>query len=287
MSGRRVLVTGVTGFIGPCVINWLLRTGHSVIASSANEDKARAQLWFNDVEYIPFDLATVSSGKDYYDYFTRPDMMIHLAWEGLPNYKASFHLDGNLPRHQLFLGNLIEGGLKDLTVAGTCLEYGMQEGCLKEDGPDYPANPYAVAKKELFLFLQRLQAVSPFSLKWARLFYMYGKGQNPNSLFSQLDKALACHEPVFNMSGGQQARDYLPVETVARYLTLLALQQKLTGIVNCCSGQPVTVEQAVRDYLARNQQHIALNLGYYSYPDYEPFRFWGDTSKLKTILPNE
>ncbi|HEY4286458.1 MAG TPA: NAD-dependent epimerase/dehydratase family protein [Puia sp.] len=284
---RKVLVTGVTGFIGPYVIDQLLQAGHTVIASSANEEKARLQSWYPDVEYIPFNLATASSGDDYYDLFGRPDHLIHLAWEGLPNYKAAFHLEENLPRHQIFLENLVRGGLNDLTVTGTCFEYGMQEGCLKEDGPIHPANPYALAKTELYLFLRQLQTENPFSLKWARLFYMYGKGQNPNSLFSQLDKALAGHEPAFNMSGGQQVRDYLPVETAARYLTSLALQQKLTGIVNCCSGQPVTVEQAVRDYLARNQQSITLNLGYYAYPDYEPFRFWGDTSKLKTILPNE
>lgn len=284
---KRVLVTGATGFIGPYVIGQLQRAGHTVIASSANEQKARLQSWFGDVEYIPLDLSAVSSGTNYFEFFGRPDNLIHLAWEGLPNYRADFHLATNLPRHSLLLGNLVRGGLKDLTVTGTCLEYGLQEGCLSETGPVYPANPYAMAKNQLRLHLEKLQQEFPFRLKWARLFYMYGKGQNPNSLFSQLDKALASHDKVFNMSGGQQVRDYLPVEAVARYLTLLALQHATTGVVNCCSGQPVTVEKMVRDYLARNQQNIDLNLGYYAYPDYEPFRFWGDTSKLKTILPNE
>jgi hypothetical protein len=27
-----------------------------------------------------------------------------------------------------------------------------------------------------------------------------------------------------------------------------------------------------------------LNTGYYPYPDYEPMHFWGDDSRLKTIL---
>ena len=44
------------------------------------------------------------------------------------------------------------------------------------------------------------------------------KGQNPNSLLSQLDKALANGDKVFNMSGGEQVRDYLPVEKVANIL---------------------------------------------------------------------
>ncbi len=86
------------------------------------------------------------------------------------------------------------------------------------------------------------------------------------------------------MSGGEQVRDFLPVETVAHYLTLIALQDKVTGIINCCSGEPITVRKMVEDYLERRGRSIPLNLGYYPYPDYEPFRFWGDPSKLKSII---
>lgn len=281
---KRVLVTGATGFIGNYVIHDLLRKGYTVIASSPAEDRARLQAWFRQVEYIPLDLSAISPDADYFEFFRRPDSMIHLAWEGLPNYKAAFHLEDNLPRHSSFLTSLIRGGLKDLTVTGTCLEYGLQEGCLSEEMAVCPSNPYSIAKNELRLFLEKLQGQYPFVLKWVRLFYMYGKGQNPNSLFSQLDKALANHDTVFNMSGGQQVRDYLPVETVAHMLAQIASQQKVQGIVNCCSGNPITVREMVENYIVRRQQSISLNFGYYPYPDYEPFRFWGDVSKLKSIL---
>src|SRR5205085_3838924 len=123
-----------------------------------------------------------------------PDLAIHLAWEGLPNYKSAFHEEVNYPRHLAFLSNLLRNGLKDLSVTGTCFEYGMQEGCLTEDMPCYPANPYARAKDRLRTSLEQLQAEYDFVLKWIRLFYMYGKGQHPNSLLSQLDKALAAGE---------------------------------------------------------------------------------------------
>jgi dTDP-6-deoxy-L-talose 4-dehydrogenase (NAD+) len=284
---KKVLVTGATGFIGPYVIGGLLQKGYRVIASSANREKAQTQPWFDQVEYIPFNLSEASSAPDYFSFFGAPDALIHLAWEGLPNYKGSFHLDENLPRHQLFLDNLVRGGLRDLTVTGTCLEYGLQEGCLAEDMPVHPSNPYAIAKNKLRLFLQQLQVGIPFSLKWARLFYMYGRGQNPNSLFSQLDRALANHEPTFNMSGGRQIRDFLPIETMAGLLVKIADQQAVQGAINCCSGIPVTVKELIDAYLSQRQQSISLNLGYYPYPDYEPFRFWGDTAKLKTILSNE
>ncbi|HXO76513.1 MAG TPA: NAD-dependent epimerase/dehydratase family protein, partial [Puia sp.] len=77
---RKVLVTGATGFIGPYVIRRLLQTGHAVIASSANPEKARSQPWFNEVSYIPLDFSTVSESSrlDYFDFFDRPDLLIHL-----------------------------------------------------------------------------------------------------------------------------------------------------------------------------------------------------------------
>ncbi len=283
----KVLVTGATGFIGNYVVEELLRHNCSVIASSANKQKAEQAPWFNKVTYIPFDFVDFDPAVNYFTFFDEPDLMIHLAWEGLPNYKSSFHEEINLPRHLAFLSNLIKNGLNDLTVTGTCFEYGMQEGCLSEDMPTFPTNPYGKAKDTLRKELEQLQTRHPFVFKWARLFYMYGKGQNPNSLLSQLDKALANGEQVFNMSGGEQVRDFLPVEKVAANIVKIALQQKVTGVINCCSGEPVTVKAFVENYLDKQNKKITLNLGFYPYPDYEPMRFWGDIIKLKNIPGNE
>jgi len=284
---KKVLVTGATGFIGNYVIQELLIRDHSIIASSADELKARKASWFDKVTYVSFDLTRVDPDINYFDFFHQPDLMIHLAWEGLPNYKSAFHIEENLPRHFTILSNLIKNGLRDLTVTGTCLEYGLREGMLTEDMPSLPSSPYAIAKNELRKSIEALQQDYSFSFKWLRLFYIYGKGQNPNSLLSQLDKALENNEQVFNMSGGEQSRDYLPVEKVAEYIVKTALQDDVTGIINCCSGQPVTVKQFVEDYLQKKNKTIKLNLGYYLYPDYESMHFWGDNSKLKTILDNE
>ena len=283
---KKILVTGATGFIGNYVVQQLLKNNCTVIATSSDEQKAKQYSWFSKVKYIPFKLEDFDSTINYFSFFDSPDAVIHLAWEGLPNYKSLFHFEVNLPRHYTFLKNLVTNGAADITVTGTCFEYGMQQGCLDEDMPSAPANPYSLAKDTLRKFLQELQKVNPFYLKWARLFYMYGSGQNANSLLSQLDKALANGETSFNMSGGEQERDYLPVEKVAEYISAIALQHSVEGIINCCSGKPVTVKELVENYLAEKQKNIALNLGYYPYPDYEPMRFWGNDKKLKTIISN-
>lgn len=282
----KILVTGATGFIGHYVVTELLHKGYHVIASSAHVEKAKAAPWYGAVTYIPCDFEHFDPATDYHQYFGKPDRLIHLAWEGLPNYKSPSHLEVNYPRHASFLKNLVSHGLEDVTVTGTCFEYGMQEGCLSEDMPALPANPYANAKDQLRRYLEDLQKEIPFKFRWARLFYMYGKGQNPNSLLSQLDRALDEGKTVFNMSGGEQVRDFLPVEKVAAYLTDIATQQYITGIINCCSGDPVTVKELVERHLRQRHATITLNLGFYPYPDYEPMRFWGDNTKLKSIFEN-
>lgn len=280
----KVLVTGATGFIGNHVIAQLLRHNCEVIATSLSAEKAKTFAWYNKVTYVPFDIRAFNANTNYAAYFNNPTAVIHLAWEGLPNYKSLFHFEDNLPVHYALLKNLVINGINDITITGTCFEYGMKDGQLTENMPAEPTNAYALAKDTLRRFMQELQKKQPFNLKWVRLFYMYGSGQNPNSLLSQLEKAVKAGDTVFNMSGGEQIRDYLPVEKVAENIVSIALQNSVTGIINCCSNKPVTVKQFVTDYIEYKNLQIQLNLGYYPYADYEPMAFWGDDTKLKTIL---
>lgn len=283
MTMKKILVTGASGFIGNYVVRQLLSSNFAVIATSSDAGKAKQRPWYNEVRYIPFNLQEFAPTEDYYSFFERPDHVIHLAWEGLPNYKSLFHIEENLPRHFSFIKNLVVHGCRDITVTGTCLEYGFREGALSEDMLAVPANPYAVAKDSLRKFLEELRKLHPFSLKWMRLFYMHGEGQSSKSLLSQLDKAVEDGASVFNMSGGEQVRDYLPVEEVASIVITAAMQEQVGGVINCCSGIPVTIKDFVQDYCKRKNITIQLNFGYYPYPDYEPMRFWGDTTKLKRL----
>lgn len=276
---KKVLVTGATGFIGQYVINNLLKQHVKIIATSRNADE---NSFSNHSKIIAksFDLHNPEQPKNLYNYFEQPDIIIHLAWEGLPNYKEDFHVKKNLPAHKAFLSNLIEHGATDITVAGTCFEYGMQEGELAETMAAQPGNFYATAKNELRIWLKEFKNIS---LKWPRLFYMYGAGQNPKSLIPQLEAALQRGDPVFNMSGGEQTRDFLHVNKVAESIIAIALQQAVTGVINVSSGNPIKVKDFVSNYLHSINKTIELNLGFYPYPDFEPMHFWGNNEKLKSI----
>jgi nucleoside-diphosphate-sugar epimerase len=283
----KILVTGATGFIGNYVIHELLKSkGNDIIATAIDSsDRAKFFDWFKHVKYIECDLNNQNS--NFYAFFGKPDLLIHLSWQGLPNYKELFHIEKNLFSNYSFLKNIVENGLKNLSVIGTCFEYGLQEGCLSESLETKPINPYGLAKDTLRKFIVELNRKLEFSFKWIRLFYLYGKGQRDSSILAQLEKALINNETVFNMSGGEQLRDYLPIEKVAEYIVKISTQNKITGIINCCSGEPISIRRLVENYLKTNDRQMKLNLGYYPYPDYEPMAFWGDDAKLKKILnPN-
>ena len=177
----KILVTGATGFIGNYVINELIKNYQcEIIATSCNLKKAKLCEWFPHVQYYEYNINNIH--KNCFEFFQKPDLMIHLAWQGLPNYKDLFHFENNLFSSYRFAKTMIENGLKSIAVAGTCFEYGMQDGVLREDFETAPNNPYAVAKDTLRKFLEQLQKEISFEFKWIRLFYMYGKGQSYSSI---------------------------------------------------------------------------------------------------------
>lgn len=278
----KVLVTGATGFLGRHVIPTLLERGHEVIATSRSAESARGFPWFGAVCFLPHNV--YSDPVDMPTSFSDVDALVHLAWQGLPNYRESFHYENNLFADYRFLKALVEQGIKHLLITGSSSEYGMQNGCLTEDMPTYPVHAYALAKDTLRKFLQMLQDQHPFLLQWIRPFYLYGPGQNPNSLLAQLDSAIDRGDAVFNMSGGEQLRDYLPIVEAAKLLVHVLECPELSGIINCCSGTPISVRRLVENRIAERKSRIEPNPGYYPYPDYEPMAFWGDRSKLDQCL---
>lgn len=86
------------------------------------------------------------------------------------------------------------------------------------------------------------------------------------------------------MSGGQQVRDFLPIESAAEMLVRIAQTGHANGVINICSGQARTLEQTVRGWLAERGWDIQLELGRFPYPDHEPFAFWGSRSRLDEVL---
>jgi len=275
----RIAVTGATGFVGRHVVAALLARGVEVVTTARSPEpvhKTGGQL-----KTVSMD---ISQAEDAFERLGRPDVLLHLAWGGLPHYQSATHIEDELPRQIRFLESCAHSGLKRLVVTGTCLEYGMRSGCLDEALTAEPTTAYGHAKDRVRAHLQALASAGGPQLTWARMFYLYGPGQAPTSLYSQLRAAVETGAIEFPMSPGDQQRDFLPIETAASYLSALALNAPAAGIVNLCSGVPKAVSALVREWLNDWNAELQLRLGTYPYPDYEPHASWGSTRKLDALL---
>ncbi|MFJ3484448.1 NAD-dependent epimerase/dehydratase family protein [Pseudomonas sp. NPDC090202] len=285
MNQRKVLVTGATGFIGRHVVKSLLARGFAVRAVARDVQKARALPWFDAVEFVAADIH--GPDVDVRGLSDGVDALVHLAWPGLPDYAGLFHFETTLPADYAFIKAVVESGVPQVLVTGTCFEYGLQSGPLSESTPAQPTNPYGLAKNTLRTFLEALNRVTPFTLQWARMFYLHGEGQNPRSLLASLERAIDAGDTQFNMSRGDQLRDYLAVEQAADCLVTILQQREFAGIVNCSSGRPVSVRALVEDYLAARGVQMTLNLGHYGYSVHEPMAFWGINDRLLQLMGND
>lgn len=272
-----IAITGASGFVGRHVLADLTRRGIAVSALTRRSDLDLGA----GVRVVQGDIG--DAGPALHKALGAPRTLIHLAWDGLPNYRSPFHFE-EAARHYRFLKAMLDGGVGSLLVTGTCLEYGDASGPLVETCSTDPRNAYAIAKDGLRRQLEILQSASPFDLVWARLFYMYGEGQAAGSLYPLLASAAARGDASFPMSGGEQLRDFLPVSEVARAIVDLALAAPAAGIVNVCSGQPTSVRTLVERWIAEHGWQIGLDLGRYPYPDYEPLAFWGSAARLRSAL---
>jgi dTDP-6-deoxy-L-talose 4-dehydrogenase (NAD+) len=282
----KVVVTGATGFIGNYLIRDLLNLKLEVFATSSNLERATEKDWFSMVNYQAFSIGDEMNESTTH-YFEGADVVIHLAWQGLPDFRTEKHIHEYLAAQRKFVHQLSKLNIKRLVNIGTCLDYGLQEGPLSEDMPVFPVVNYAIAKNELRLYTEQIASSFADGTCWVRLFYMFGEGQSKKSFLPQLKQAILEQRASFDMSDGEQERDYLPVHKVSEYIARIALNVNARGIINCSSGKPIKIRTLAEEFIKNMGASIQLNLGVYPYPDYEPVRFWGNNNKMRRILNEE
>lgn len=273
----KIAVIGATGFIGSEVVKILLKSKKNNIIGTYNKS-----IILKKKRIIYKKLDIYKRKKNFYKYLDCPDIVINLSWSGLPNYNSSHHIKKELKAQKFFIKNLIENGLKNIFVAGTCYEYGKKNGELNERMTADPKTSYAVSKNYLRKYIFLLKKKYDFNLTWGRIFYVYGKIKTRKTLYSSILDSFK-KKKILEVQG-RLIRDYLSVQDLSKYIVKLSLKKKDIGIVNICSGFGISLKKIVKKIsFIENISPVIKFIKILKNP-HESKSFWGNNVKLKFYL---
>lgn len=271
----KVLLIGHSGFIGQSLLKILIKKKINLFVTKYNNLKIPKSTKIKIIDL---------KNKKNLNVLNNFDLIIHAAWNGLDNYNSKKHTNSILSENYKFLKKLINLGGKNIVVLGSCFEIGNCSGEVDENIEMRPNTHYGKAKKKLFSNLIKLKNKQLFNLTWIRIFYLYGNTQRKESLFSQIRISENKKKIFFDLTNGMQERDYMHVNTLAKKIIQLSFLKKNIGIINVCSGNPISVKNLVLRWKKRFKWQIKFNFGIKSLRKYEPKSFWGSVKKLRKVL---
>ena len=279
MDKKYVVVTGASGYIGKHVVKALLDKGHEVTA---------VDLRFKDIDprARKQELSIFENDKQVFQKLGSPDVVIHLAWRDGFFHNSHNHLL-DLSAHFQFISNLLEGGLKHIVVMGSMHEVGYWEGAVNDDTPTNPLSYYGIAKNTLRTSVALLSKEYDAVYQWLRAYYVTGDDLENNSIFSKLIQKENEGATYFPFTSGKNKYDFIEVDDLARQIVAVAVQEKINGVINCCSGKPISLGEKVESFI--NEKNFKIKLQYGKFPDrpYDSPAIWGDATKIQEILKHE
>lgn len=273
---KSILVTGAGGYIGRHVVKTLLDMGHYVIAADRFFDGV-------DERAQRCDVPIFSGDPDIYQALGRPDVCIHMAWRDGFIHNSMVHML-ELSKHVEFLQNMINGGLPALSVMGTMHEVGYWEGEINEDTPCNPLSQYGIAKNALRQSLLLTTQSAQCKLHWLRAYYITGDDLRGSSIFAKLTQAVLNGQKEFPFTSGKNRYDFIDIDELAFMIAVASIQNEVTGIINVCTGKPLSLGERVEQFIVDHGYDIKLQYGAFPNRPYDSPGVWGNAEKIQAIM---
>lgn len=259
----RVLITGITGFVGSHLAEYALTQGAEVCGSirwrskTDNIEHLRSRLTLVDSDLR--DLSSVQGLLEASD----PDYVVHLAAQSF--VAASWQT----PAETLWTNivsqvNLLEGVRRRarkprFLVIGSSEEYGLvheHELPVKETNPLRPLSPYAVSKVTQDLMGYQYWMSYRLPIIRSRAFNHEGPRRGDVFVTSNFAKQiveieLGLREPVIRVGNLKARRDYSDVRDIVRGYWLLLERGEPGEVYNLCSGRSWEIGEILDFYRSR------------------------------------
>ncbi|MFW9996699.1 MAG: NAD-dependent epimerase/dehydratase family protein [Candidatus Odinarchaeota archaeon] len=277
----RIFITGGTGFIGPYIVEQLLKDKHDLLLLSYEKEEPSEKFLevYDSLKLVSGDLLDISAWKQYLEDFS-PESVIHMAWQGIPNYKARTSVR-NLQNSLNFFLTLAEIGCKQVLTTGSCWEYGRTEGKLSEEMPPRPHNPFSAAKNALRIMGEEIAKENGMQFIWTRFFYVYGPGQKTSSLLPYIiNSVLKREKPTVKTPNSKN--DFIFVEDVAAAVTMIVKNCKRDqAIYNIGSGYSTSVRKLMEIVYEKSKTSLPNDIFAKKQSTSDIVDFWADISRIK------
>jgi UDP-glucose 4-epimerase len=276
---RRVLITGITGFLGSHIAENLIANDFQVIGLKRKksdiwrcEDFASKIIWV-DID----DEGLFKTELTKYKF----DTIVHAAWIGVEaNDRDNWNEQSkNIP----FLVSLLEVaknvGVKKFIFLGSQAEYGNIEGVISENNEVKALNAYAAIKLASLEIVKSFCRLNDINWIWLRLFSLFGEKENQNWLIPSIVKTMK-ETNQMDFTLGEQKYAYLYVRDCALIINKVITNQVKSGIYNISSNETRTIKSLIEDIRDYINPEFILNFGVLNYRKNQSMHIEGDINKV-------
>lgn len=239
----RIFITGGTGFIGKVLVEKLAKTSNKILLLTRKRSASEFKQYKN-LEIIRGDLSDTKTLHKKLSEFS-PEVVIHLAWEGIPDYSSEMSLS-NLYKSLNLYQIISKLKCKKVICAGSLWEYGTTKGKVPEDTQIIPFNLFTAAKNSLNILGREIFKEKDTTFIWLRIFYVYGPGQRMGSLIPSIIDSIKNNKAP-EIRNPEAKNDFVYVDDVAEaIISFLNKKDIESGEYNVGSGKLTSIRDILR-----------------------------------------